>query len=177
MGETMIHPAIMEESDHFVLRNGRTVTIRPLKTTDAPHLITIFEHLSANSRYQRFNVVLDHPDPEYVAEQAEIIAQSVRDGRGFLAFDGEEPIGGVRYVRVADDSAEIALSFRDDYQGQGLGSHMLRMLVKAARSEGYSTLVGIAQDSNSGLWTLLERLDEHLTRFPDHGYSTFEIEL
>jgi acetyltransferase len=167
----------IEHVEHFVLRNGNTVSIRPLRTTDAPHLINIFEHLSADSRYQRFNVVLDHPDQNYVAEQAEIIAQSVRNGRGFLAFDGEEPIGGVRYVRVAEDSAEIALSFRDDYQGQGLGSHMLRMLVKVARSEGYTTLVGIAQDTNSGLWALLTNLDEHFIRFPDHGYSTFEIEL
>ncbi|MCO5187542.1 MAG: GNAT family N-acetyltransferase [Anaerolineae bacterium] len=166
-----------EKPELFTLHNGKTVTIRRLEPTDAPHLIDVFDHLSADSRYHRFNVVLDHPDPAYVRQQAEMIAQSVVNGRGFLAFDGPDPVGGARYVRVDDDSAEIALSFRDDYQAQGLGTHLLRKLVQTAREDGYTYLIGIAQDGNKGLWALLDKIDEPFTRTPDHGFSSFTITL
>lgn len=160
-----------------VLRSGRTAWIRSLRSTDAPYLIDIFHHLSSDSRYQRFNAVMDHLEPDRVAREAAKIAFSVRDGHGFLAFVGDAPIGGARYVRVSDDSAEIALSIRDDFQRQGLGKALLHLLVETARREGYTILTGTAQDSNNGMWSLLDSLSESVSRTPDHGFSSFEIRL
>jgi acetyltransferase len=167
----------VKTADQFVLHNGKRLTIRPLQQSDTHNLIDIFQHLSPNSRYQRFNTVLDHADPARVEEKAGEIARSVIRGKGLLAFDGDEAVGGVRYVRVSEDSAEIALTFRDDYQRQGLGTYLLRKLVEAARDDGYTYLVGSAQDSNQGLWALLDNLDEPFTRTHDHGYSSFTITL
>lgn len=175
--DTMTQTQTTEHVEQFTLHNGKTVTIRPLAASDAPFLIDIFAHLSPESRYKRFNTVLDHAEPAWVAEQAMQIAHSVHKGKGFLAFDGAEPVGGVRYVRVDADSAEIALSFRDDYQGQGLGTHMLKLLVTTARSEGYTFLVGMVQDGNQGMWALLDKIDEPFTHTHDHGYSWFTITL
>ena len=168
---------------HFYADNGMQIRIRPMTRRDAPYLVALFERLSPDSRYQRFNLPLEQPEASWVQQQADAIAAlPPARGRGWLAFaalpdEGYTIVAGIRYVYLNDDSAEIALSVRDDLQGLGIGSGLIAFAGSRAYAAGIRTLVGYAQRSNKGLWASLERLRVPVERFSDGPMTRIEVDL
>lgn len=167
----------------FRTKSGKRVEARPLTRYDAPYLVDIFEHMSPESRYRRFQQTLDNPNPKQIWEEAEKIANMEDDQQGgFIAFWPRPflpsmPIGAARYVRLDDTTAEIAMSVRDDMQGQGIGTWLLRLTVEQARQEGIHKLVGTVLNENDTIWRLLEKLGYPYSRVPDGLISEIEIDL
>ncbi|RME81130.1 MAG: N-acetyltransferase [Caldilineae bacterium] len=152
-------------SDHtFITKRGLQVRIRPLRPDDTEYLIEIFEHMSPESRYLRFHQPLIDPDPAFVRRRAQQIAQvACESGRAFLAFadlPGEPnvAVGGAQYVRAGPGVAEVALSVRDELQGQGIGSELLRLLTKQAKEEGIEKFVAVFQANNKAIQHVLRRV-------------------
>jgi len=157
--------------------------IRHLQEGDAPYLVDLFEHMGPESRYRRFLQSLDNPKPGLVWREAERIAQADSATHdGLIAFADlphqlDAPVAVVRYVMVEPGVAEIALSVRDDMQGQGIGTQMLQMLTIHARDAGVKTLVATAQNENEAIWTVLEKLPFPMVRKPEGVCSNLEIDL
>lgn len=168
---------------HFHAENGLPVWLRPLKPTDAPYLIDLFEHMSADSRYQRFNIPLPDPDPDWVLRQAEKMAYiRPAHGRAWLAFadlpeQAEAPIAGIRYIRVSLDTAEVSLVVRDDLQNLGIGSELLKFAGRKAYAEGMNRLLGVVQSLNQALWRSLQKLDVPLQRRREGANTIVEVDL
>ena len=156
-----MHPQIIHT---FNATNGLEVRVRQMVPSDAPYLVDIFDHMSAESRYLRFNLPLSHPDPDWVRQQAESLAYlRPYEGRGWLAFadlpdHAEAPVGGVRYMAVSLECAEVALVVRDDLQGLGIGTNLLAFAGRKAYFEGYRKLIGVIQCANLPLWRSLQHL-------------------
>lgn len=168
---------------HFHAEGGLPVWLRSLKPTDAPYLIDLFEHMSADSRYQRFNIPLPDPDPDWVLKQAEKLAY-VRPahGRAWLAFadlpgEPQAPVAGIRYIRVSLEAAEVSLVVRDDLHNLGIGSELLRFAGRKAYAEGLNRLVGYIQSMNQALWHSLHKLDVPLTRRQEGSHTIIEVDL
>jgi acetyltransferase len=62
-------------------------------------------------------------------------------------------------VRLADTegAAEFAVTVVDEFQGQGIGSDLLRKLMESARSNSIETLIGYILSSNKGMLALSRR--------------------
>jgi acetyltransferase len=73
--------------------------------------------------------------------------------------NGDRGIGLARYVRLADTegAAEFAVTVVDEFQGQGIGSELLRKLMESARSNSIETLIGYILSSNKGMLALSRR--------------------
>jgi RimJ/RimL family protein N-acetyltransferase len=164
-------------------KNRELLHVRHLQTGDAPYLVDLFEHMSAESRYRRFLQPLDNPKPGMVWREAERIALGTPpDQDGLIAFADmpnqlDAPVAVARYVVMEPGVAEVAISMRDDMQGQGVGSQLLPLLTLCARDAGIKKLVATAQNENEGIWTLLERLPFPIIRTPEGTYSNVEIDL
>lgn len=149
---------------------GREVRVRRLQPDDAPYLIAMFENLSDESRYRRFQQRFDQPDMDRLWTQAEQIASEVRSRAvGLLAFADlpghpEAPVGAARYVRTAEDEAEVALTVIDEFQREGLGTELALRLIELAKRDGVRRLVGVVLNDNQGVWSLLRRLPYEVTR-------------
>jgi len=89
----------------------------------------------------------------------------------------DAPVAVVRYVLVEPGSAEVALSVRDDMQGQGVGSQLMQMLAVMARDAGLKKFVGTAQNANGSVWAVLEKLPFPMVRMPEGINSNLEIDL
>jgi RimJ/RimL family protein N-acetyltransferase len=170
-------PRPVAEGSPVVLRDGSTVLIRPVGSSDAPLLTDGFARLSARSRRLRFlgpktalsdaelrfltNV--DHHDHEALG------ALNPADGRG---------VGIARYVRDASDprAAEIGLTIVDDWHGRGLGRELLARLSERARQEGVCRFTATVSYDNVPMARLLLSLDAVLTG-RDHGIMEYEIPL
>jgi acetyltransferase len=162
----------------FTAKNGFLIRARPMLPEDAPYLVDLFEHMGLNSRYKRFNQTLNRVEIERIWSEAEHIAQGVAaNSSGLLAFTGldgrsDVPVAGARFVKLTPTQAEVAISVRDDMQGQGVGAWLMSLLVKEAKRQGIKVLVGNVQNDNSPVWAILNKLGYAMTRQPE-GNSTF----
>ncbi len=149
--------------------DGLEVRVRRECPEDAPYLVDVFEHMSPDSRYQRFNESLVQPDPQRVLHEAQRMARlSEPDGAAWIAFADlpgrpNAPIAGARYVIVADGVAELAVAVRDDVQRLGIGSHLLVYVLDQAKAAGIEKIIATFQSSNRAVWQLLQYSPYHLT--------------
>ncbi len=128
------YPAHMETD--VVLRDGRTVHVRPARPSDRDRLEDYFIDLSDESRRLRFwgSVVS-------IRERAEeSVDINYVDHLTLLAFQGPdlgEVVGGAQYIREEHSTrAEVAMSVSDELQGLGLASILIAHLAEAARENG-----------------------------------------
>ena len=121
------------------------VRVRPLLPQDAPYLVDIFEHMSADSRYSRFHQPLENVALERVWREAE--AYCPYDARRLALL----PLPICRISRMRRlvrpgmcvrgmGVAETAVSVRDDMQRQGIGSTCLYCWLKKPGSRACTKL-------------------------------------
>jgi RimJ/RimL family protein N-acetyltransferase len=156
-----------------------SVRIRAIEASDAPLVLDAFARLSDRSRRLRFLMGkprltdaelrfftdVDHHDHEA------LVAVSRSDGR---------IVGGARFVRSAHepDSAELAITVVDDWQGNGLGSRLMTSLTQRAREEGVARFVALVADDNDAVVHLLGKFGPDLRLVERDGHDVeYEIVL
>jgi RimJ/RimL family protein N-acetyltransferase len=147
------------EGTQVVLRDGSTVLIRQVRGTDAPLLADGFARLGPRSRQLRFlgpKTMLSATELRYLTEidhhdHEAIGALSTVDGRG---------VGIARYVRDAHDpqTAEIAVTVVDDWQGRGLGTELVSRLSEPARRAGIHQFTALVSTENAASAGVLRNL-------------------
>lgn len=167
---------------HFVTPQGREICVRLMQEEDTHHLIDLFEHLSPQSRYRRFHRWLEHPDPERVRQGAEQLAHiPAGQGMALLGFawvdHAAAPVAVARYVRLSETVAEPALTIRDDFQGQGIGTFLFQELIVAAQAEQIHQFVATIQASNQGALHLVKQAGLPYTQTVDEGQIVVTIAL
>ncbi len=119
----------------FSLRDGTPAMIWPLLPTDARALREGFRRLSPESRRSRFLAPLGDLDDAMIRRLVGGV-----DGVHHIALvlvvlppDGpEEPVGIARLVQYPSDpaTADIAVTVADPWQGRGVGSALVRALMR-----------------------------------------------
>ena len=157
------------------LRDGRPITVRPIRAADLLLEREFVIGLSPTTRYQRLlsgrklmpGELKRLTDIDYDRELALV---------AILEVEGRQRILGVaRYVR--DDahepgSADFAIVVGDAWQGQGLGETLLQALMRAAPGHGLSALTGITLSENHRMIALARKLGFHARREADDATLT-----
>jgi len=159
---------LRQHSDILRLRNGKSLTVRFVEPRDAEGLQGYFRSLSVRSRYNRFlgamselpKTELDHFVHVGEADRFSVVAT--------MAIDGFETIvGEARYAFNPDtDSFEFGLSIDDRWQGQGIGSALLRNLQCRAAAFGAKRLFGDTLRSNEIMIALARKSAYAITASP-----------
>jgi len=167
----------------FTTKDGIPVWVRLLRRKDTHYLVDLFEHMGPESRYRRFHQVADNVPAAQVWEEAKRIATAVPDEQlGLIAFstlpgEGEIAVGVARIVWLSDETAEVAMSVRDDRQGQGIGKRLLTMVLELAQISGAEKVVGTVQNDNDSMWHLFAQLPYPIQRTIDGTESEISIDL
>ena len=123
------------------MRDGRPVVIRALRPEDRDEMQEAVDHMGTETLYRRFFAVKRHfseketdffVDVDFVNHVA-LVAVVEEDGKPAIAAGG-------RYILVNPGQAEVAFAVVDKYQGQGLGTMLMRHLVAIARGAGLKEL-------------------------------------
>lgn len=139
--EIMLYPLDCQE--HFTLKNGPVVRVRPILTSDEDKLRTFFYSLSDQSRYSRYFSALRALPHEKAQKEANI--DFSRD-MGIAAFLGpistEQIIGtGHFYILHDNQTAEISLLVHEKFRNKGLARFFLQYLTKRATERGVSRFI------------------------------------
>jgi GNAT superfamily N-acetyltransferase len=157
------------------LRDGSAVLIRPVDPADAALLADGFTRLSPESRRLRFLTAKDELRPaelRYLTEvdhhdHEAIGALDAADGRG---------VGIARYIRetAKPETAEIAVTVVDGWQGRGLGTELVTRLAERARQAGIARFVALTAGGNVAMGLLLRRMGGTVLH---REFGTLEYEL
>ena len=140
------------------LRDGRQFRVRALKLDDRAGLLSAVSQSSAQSLYRRFfspkrsfteDEVAYFMDVDFFDHVA-LVAELEEGGRGVI-------IGGGRYVLVEPGKAEVAFAVVDRYQGQGVGTALMRHLAIIARHVGLKELTAEVLADNISMLKVFEK--------------------
>src|SRR5680860_1158611 len=127
-----------------VVKDGLTVRVRPIRPADAPKLLEMWHRLSSETIRMRFFALreMDERSIRYFTDL------DYRDRFAFVAETGGDIVGVSRFERLAEDptNAEFAVLVEDAHQGRGIGTVLLRALVRPAEDMGVKAFVGASRD-------------------------------
>ena len=141
-----------------ILRDGRQVEIRAQRPEDGEGLKAAVARMSSTALYRRFfavrrefsdKEVSDFVDIDFVSQVALVV----------VATEGGAPkiVGAGRYIVLNARQAEVAFAILDDYQGQGIGSALMRRLSAIARTAGLKELIAEVLAKNVSMLKVFQK--------------------
>lgn len=126
------YPAHLETD--VVLRTGRTLRIRPIRSSDRDPLLRFFSGRQSDTLYQRFFAL---PTPEIALIGAPVDVDYINDA-GLVGESGGEIVAVAHSFRSKKhpETAEVAFLIAEVLQGCGVGTLLLERLAELARANG-----------------------------------------
>ena len=167
----------------FINKAGEEFVIRPVRPEDEPLVVDFHAKLSEESVYFRYfrafqlSQRVEHERltrmcyVDYDRTIALVCEWENRDsGQGEIVAIG-------RLTRLPNpQEAEFAILVRDDFQGKGLGTVVLRRLLQFGRDEGISHVMAYMLGSNKGMISVCKRLGFTFEREDDLVKAGIDLE-
>jgi len=166
-----IHPYPHELTEHYQLANGTRITIRPIRPEDADLEKDFVHRLSERSKYFRFMQALQELTPEMIVRFTQI---DYDREMAFIAVSEQETpakeYGVGRYIVNPDGrSIEFALVVSDDCQCKGIGTRLMKALMRTAKFKGISFIEGEVLAVNKAMLSFVGKLGFSIEKIPgDH---------
>lgn len=164
-----IHPYPPGLEYTLTTRDGRDLSVRPIRPEDAAIEQRFVDGLSPQSKYFRFMYGMGHITPAMLARFTQI---DYDREMALVAVDGdgtpEASLKAVaRYVaNPGGDSCEFALAVADEMQRQGIGSQLMQRLMTMAREHGFHEIEGEVLAENAKMLKLCRQLGFSVHRSP-----------
>lgn len=150
------------------LRGGRKVEIRALRPDDKEDMLAAIGRTGMQSLQRRFFVAKRGFSEREITffmnidfmNHVALVALAEEDGRAVI-------VGGGRYIVTEPGKAEIAFVVIDDYQGQGLGTLLMRHLAVIARKSGLKQLIADVLPENAAMRKVFGRFGFQVERGGD----------
>jgi RimJ/RimL family protein N-acetyltransferase len=135
-----------------LLGDGSQIEIRALRREDEADLLAAIENTSAQSLQRRFFVMKRHFSDKERAffmdidfkNHVALVALAEEAGRKVIG-------GGGRYIVFEPGRAELAFVVVDAWQGRGIGSILMRHLIKIAGGSGLQELTADVLPENAAM--------------------------
>ena len=153
-----IRPYPQQYSSSWKLRDGTPITIRPIRPEDEPRIVKFHGTLSDETVHFRY---FQSSKLEARTAHERLTRTCFNDYDREIALvavrkepeTGERQIIGVgRLIKVhGAQEAEFAILISDNFQRQGLGTHLLQLLVQVGQQEGLKKIFGEILPDNYGM--------------------------
>ncbi len=161
---------VATEHADVILRDGRTLRLRPPSPGDADALLAFFGALSQRSLYLRY-----HGFPRMGSRLVDPLLEPDWQERGVLLGalvegNGERVVAVANYVRLRDPKlAEAAFAVADEHQGRGIGTRLLEQLAAHAGEVGIERFVAFVLPDNRAMLGVFASAGFELTRELESG--------
>ncbi len=137
---------------------GKTVYFRPLRPHDEKAIQDFFYSHRPETIYQRYLAQVDSL-PHDVAQVR--VAVDYNKDMAIAGFDSWEPYAQMvclgRYIRKEDDTAEMGLVVKENYQQLGIGTFMCECLIHAAKRHNIKRLFAYVSETNGAMLKIFQR--------------------
>lgn len=137
----------------------RTVYFRPLRPYDQKAIQDFFYSHRPETVYQRYLANVEALPP--TEARARVSVDYNRD-MAIAGFDDWKPYAQMvcigRYIRKEDDSAEIGIVVKEEFQRIGIGKFLCEHLLAAARKQGIKKLMAYVNRTNTGMIKIFNEL-------------------
>lgn len=141
------------------LRNGHALEVRAFRPEDRSGFVAAADRVGPRSRYLRFFALKrDFTDKERAFFLNVDFDRHVALVGLVEESTGKSIVGGGRYIVTEPGTAEVAFTVVDKYQGQGIGTALLRHLIIVARKGGLHTLIAEVLPENKPMLHLFENI-------------------
>ena len=141
-----------------LLRDGRSIEIRALRPDDETQMLEALSRTSLQTLYRRFFGVKKGFSE---GEKAFFLNANFTDHIALVATirQGNDTVivGGARYVVAAPGVAEVALMVVDEFQGNGIGSALMRHLIFLAKGASIKRLVADVLPDNTAMLNVFRK--------------------
>ena len=174
-----IHPYPWQWVREAKLKHDKQVQLRPVRPEDATQISNLVKRMSAQSRYFRFMHAINELSPRMVVQFTKLdydrqmafvaVPNIANDRANEHAKERANDVVGVSRYSIHSDgiSAEFAVAIADDWQGLGLASALMRLLIEHAKEKKIQQLHGDVLATNSAMQHLMKSLGFVATRKPD----------
>jgi len=169
-----IRPYPAEYVAPWTMKDGTSVTLRPIRPEDETLMVKFHETLSQQSAYLRYFYFLSLTSR--VAHERLIRMCFVDYDRemALVADHRDANAGEDRIVAVGRlsklqrrNEAEVAVLVSDPYQHRGLGAELLRRLIEIARNEKLDCIIADILQENEAMKALAKRFGFHFRASDD----------
>ena len=140
------------------LRDGSLVDVRVLRPEDEAAMLAALEQTSAQSLQRRFFVMKRHFSDK---ERAFFMDVDLKNHVALVALAEDAGqkvvVAGGRYIVFEPGRAEMAFMVVDAWQGRGIGSILMRHLVKIAREAGLQELTAEILPENAAMLNVFKK--------------------
>ena len=174
-----IRPYPTQYISPWTLKNGTSVTLRPIRPEDEPLLVRFHSGLSEESIHSRYfhAMKLGH---RVAHERLTRICFIDYDREMALVADHRDPATGAHEILAVGrlsklhgrPEAEFALIVSDRYQHSGLGTELLRRLIQVGRDERLQRITASILPENRAMQRLCEKLGFRL----HHNYQELVVQ-
>lgn len=161
-----IRPYPTQYVSKWTLKDGREVTIRPIRPEDEPLMAEFHRTLSDRTVYLRYFASLSLSARiaherllricfgDYEREMV-LVVEHVNPRNGAPGIVG---VGRLNKLRVTSKQAEVAVLVSDAYQRGGLGSELLRLIIEVAREEKMTRVCSEMLGDNLAMQVISKKL-------------------
>ena len=153
--------------------------VRTVEPADRAHLLAGFSHLSERSRFFRFlGGVTRLSEKDLARFTARANSEHCAIGALNMSVVPPDPVAIARYERLDTDqeSAEMAVTVIDAYQGRGVGPLFIGAIAFCAAEAGIKRFVAYVHPENRGMIQLMISLGAHIADAAE-GEITFDMPL
>ena len=169
-----IRPYPSQYVEAFHGRDGTAYVIRPIRPEDEPLVADFQAALSEESVYMRYFRAFDL-DQRVAHERLTRLCFIDYDRTIALVITWQNPqteereiVAAGRLTRMPDpQEAEFAMLVRDDFQGKGLGTVLLKRLLQVGRDEGLDRVIAYMLSANIGMISVCKKLGFRFEREDD----------
>jgi acetyltransferase len=159
-----IRPYPLQYVSTWTMKDGNSVTIRPIRPEDEPLMVKFHETLSDHSVYLRYFCTLSL-SRRVAHERLLRICFGDYDREMALVAERTDPLTGERRIMAVGrlnklhsrNEAEVAVLVSDQYQKLGLGNELLRRVLQIARDEKLSQVSAEMLPDNIGMQIIMKR--------------------
>ena len=161
-------------------KDGAKLRVRPISVTDEPKLRDLFYNLSEETVYKRWMAVMKRMPHHQLQTYVDVDYKSTTALVAETSSPNSEPeiVAVARYSNIpATDHADVAFVVRDDWQGRGVGTALMRLLSDLARDSGFTALEADVLAGNGAMLHVFHKTAPQLTSTLESGVYKLIIPL
>jgi len=179
-----IRPYPVQYVRPWTTKNGKEVSIRPIRPEDEPLLVKLHQSLSERTVYLRYFQPLKLSQRtaherltricfiDYDREMVLVVEHKGEGGMSEIIA-----IGRLSKLRGGSNAAELAVLVDDRYQSQGLGTELYRRLIAVARDEKLKRVESTILAENREMRAICQKLGFRMEADLDDGTMRAELKI